>query len=345
MQTWLDWFIYHQAHVFHEQNLGASSNPLVSIIERNLKKDGFSIKEKNIPDYNLGKAIVLAIAKDLAGVLDAGDGSEDQPSKNMAALYLMAGQFIEPNLWGDKIKAIKLTEDLIETFQDAKAPEIKSSELGVLPASFTYIDLPVGKIILKDKLSLKALTVIGAINPGNEIIQCILSDGRGFSDQHIITFPLVGDFIRYSLPEPFMAKYSADELSELLDVITERVRSFTILTLLYYRVASNEETHLLPRLSEKTLRNSSIKKQKAKQKTHTLFSVHLLSPPPDRFGRNKETISAGKNWELTHKVSVHPHFRWQACGPKWSERKLLWIEKFERGPTGSRKKMNLDVMS
>lgn len=53
-------------------------------------------------------------------------------------------------------------------------------------------------------------------------------------------------------------------------------------------------------------------------------------------GPHRSNITTGtgtRNW--THQWVVRPHFRWQACGPKWSERKLILVGPYTKGPEGA----------
>jgi hypothetical protein len=51
--------------------------------------------------------------------------------------------------------------------------------------------------------------------------------------------------------------------------------------------------------------------------------------PPDGPGARDERIERGA---LEHEVHVRGHWRWQAHGPEWAERKLVWIAPHRRGP-------------
>lgn len=61
----------------------------------------------------------------------------------------------------------------------------------------------------------------------------------------------------------------------------------------------------------------------------SLFAVTRLQPSP-KLGRPASSITA--SWSLTERQQVEGHFKLQAYGPNHSQRRMIWIEKYERGP-------------
>jgi hypothetical protein len=61
----------------------------------------------------------------------------------------------------------------------------------------------------------------------------------------------------------------------------------------------------------------------------SLFAVTHLQPS-SKLGRPQSTIAA--SWSLTERQRVDGHFKLQAYGPNRSERRMIWIEAYERGP-------------
>lgn len=61
----------------------------------------------------------------------------------------------------------------------------------------------------------------------------------------------------------------------------------------------------------------------------SLFAMTRLQPSP-KLGRPPSTIAA--SWSLTERQQVDGHFKLQAYGPSRSQRRMIWIEAYERGP-------------
>ncbi len=68
------------------------------------------------------------------------------------------------------------------------------------------------------------------------------------------------------------------------------------------------------------------------RKTESLFALTRLHPAPDRLGRPEAPGAENAGWSLTERQTVAGHFKLQAYGPKWSERRMIWIGSYQRGP-------------
>lgn len=114
----------------------------------------------------------------------------------------------------------------------------------------------------------------------------------------------------------------------------EPIEFFHILMLFkiikYYH--SLKEVKTLPRYIEN--KNSSKITRKLELRNKSLFKIHVLPEPAQIHSLvtdESKSISEGNGIKLDHRVEVKGHYRWQACGKNWEERKLIFIEKFIRG--------------
>ncbi|MBP2315550.1 hypothetical protein [Azospirillum soli] len=83
---------------------------------------------------------------------------------------------------------------------------------------------------------------------------------------------------------------------------------------------------------------------RAEAKMTSLFRVADLRAPADRFGRASTRPASEASWRLGWRSTVSPHFRWQAHGPQWSLRRLMWIKAHERGPRGAPRKAEIETL-
>lgn len=63
-----------------------------------------------------------------------------------------------------------------------------------------------------------------------------------------------------------------------------------------------------------------------------LFAMTRLQPSA-KVGRPQNTIPS--SWSLSERQEVDGHFKLQAYGPQWSQRRMIWVSNYERGPTGT----------
>ncbi|RMD69974.1 MAG: hypothetical protein D6819_05495 [Gammaproteobacteria bacterium] len=123
--------------------------------------------------------------------------------------------------------------------------------------------------------------------------------------------------------------------------VRERIGHFIVLLMLYKQVAAKAESVPVPCIDRKAAAGMKPKKLRAKLKKASFFSVRDLRPPRDNFGRPR---TGGGGWKLDHAVEVRGHFRWQAHGPKMSQRKLIWIEPHMRGPKEREKRPVIEYL-
>jgi hypothetical protein len=132
-------------------------------------------------------------------------------------------------------------------------------------------------------------------------------------------------------------KIYGDPMGVEADFVRESVTEFVRLVLLYHSIAQGQELPYLP----PTRKFEKKKKVQAAQKKYSLFRIHYLDSPPDRFGRPEQSLG-GDGWRLDHRVPVRGHFRMQQHGPESKLRKLTWIGAHYRGPEDGAEKVLLD---
>lgn len=122
-----------------------------------------------------------------------------------------------------------------------------------------------------------------------------------------------------------------DEDPDFRKMVVEDVIQVVELAWLYARQREDEAPlPMLPRLGplRKERSGKQRKRQQAMLKKGSMFSVHRLDARPrDRF----PTGRAGTGFRLDDCIRVAGHWRWQAHGPKWSKRRLIFIEPHLRG--------------
>lgn len=228
-------------------------------------------------------------------------------------------------------EGMRLSEDLVRAFAGEQcSDEVAESTTPLLREKNWYLDLPQRALMISDRQQIRAIftqpsrderIVIGAVltRPGrNEIT------GRYFWQW------------RYSQEPPIGSDMETQDSAAL----RERVDDFVSLSLAYLQVAGERERAPLPRLDVERLRSLPAKKQKAKTKKGTLFSISDLRPPKDRFSK-PASADADHHWSLSHRVEVRGHFRYQPHGPGRSLRKLIWIAPHQRGCGGKKPKLNI----
>lgn len=122
---------------------------------------------------------------------------------------------------------------------------------------------------------------------------------------------------------------SQELIDSIYDPLAEQIEKIVSMAVMYYQTKKDsfkDADYIVT-----TSRNenpSKKKKEKNKEKTHSYFRVVEMKTPSDRFGFTGKT---GNSWSLDHLVSVSGHFRWQPFGPSSGQRKLIWINAYNKG--------------
>lgn len=259
--------------------------------------------------------------------------------------------------------ALQLSTELLQDFHSASAPRgVEDYRKLVRQHGTVYIDLPRDSYHMFGTVHVRAIFVMddtpaylrehpaeGPLDHARRIKVLLWMQGAGKSgeaqeydvtydldrpketvhgmvDMHIVDTLKAMDSVLGNRPDEFRLWY--DEFNDLIK-----------LSLLFFMSeserASEERADLrdLPRITPKDLAKSRrLDKQRNKLHEASLFQVVRMHPPRDRFGRkDQEGIPKG-GWELGVRTTVRGHFRWQACGARRKEHKLLYIASHERGP-------------
>jgi hypothetical protein len=224
-------------------------------------------------------------------------------------------------------RAIKLSAELARDLSQAKAPNTEDWIADAVSATW-YMDIP-HRTLLVGPHQIRAILLQGT--PGH---------GRAVAAVLILTYPgeneIAGRFAWMLLGGTDDQMYGCADISIDYGAVRESASDFVKLVLLYHRQIEQEPPIWLPTVSA-DFSKLPRKKQRARQKTRSMFAVRELRPPANRFGRT-ETVGS---WRLDHRVRVRGHFRWQPHGPKSALRRLQFIAEHYRGPDEGEEKVGI----
>jgi len=131
----------------------------------------------------------------------------------------------------------------------------------------------------------------------------------------------------WSNPE-LRLKYSADDS---IDNITFTQQLFNyVLNIIMYITAKNNDTALINSTFDiKKNRDGMLRKLK-KYKHKDITNKHYIYLPKQYTGAASQGLGLGTR-TLGSTVFVSGHWRWQACGEKWREHRLVFIEPYQKG--------------
>ncbi|MFX1689720.1 hypothetical protein PWR05_35205 [Paraburkholderia sp. A2RI-6] len=122
-----------------------------------------------------------------------------------------------------------------------------------------------------------------------------------------------------SLQPPFAGR-------ALQDRVLARAGTFLRLVLCYYHIGPANVREPVEATPSHRLKGGKPGKGKS------LFALTRLRAS-EHVGRSLTGLAS--SWSLSERQEVAGHFRLQACGPQRSERRMIWIAGYERGPAGS----------
>lgn len=309
MLTWLDvWVINHHASYEklrpHEYPHMASYNNPVDCIRAMLAHS--RTQNANFTITNLRKYV---------------ENNRNDARARRHGVQMMMGLVID-KIINNQALSIQPTVDLIHDFKDAKAPQTREWTKLFDSYSAIYIDFPPQSLMLDNGYHIRAIMLTQDDDRTTAIV-CIPSrDINDLGSEIELVFDLYNTsnlIVRSDVPVSLGVESPA---------FIHNIRNLIILTLLYYQVQSNHQT--LPRIKDSDY--ASIRaphKRRNKLRHMTLFSITRLHSPTDRFGRKS---SGSTTYKLTHSVEVKGHFRFQPYGPSGSQRKLIWISSYSKGP-------------
>lgn len=299
MATWIDWYI-----------AGAAGN--LPGIDDDLQ--AMKVLAVSGAQYGSGhqKALMAALLPWLF--------TEDEARK--AAGVLGEGKDVAQRIWRPPL-AYQVSQDLLGRLVGKAAPET-TDHLAVMREHNLYLDLPGRGMPITDEQSIRAVFVQPTRRENSWMVVAMLTNGR--NNAMTGRYGWVTDGIS-GLVSPGTSVGSSIEDALPPESVATSVMEMVKLVLLYAMSHQEESPEYLPRTTPSELLKLKPKKKKAKQKTHTLFSVRRLYPrkrdslPPSREGK----------WTLNHVVEVEGHFKWQAYGKGLKKRKLIYIDPYERG--------------
>lgn len=124
-----------------------------------------------------------------------------------------------------------------------------------------------------------------------------------------------GAWVDRSLQPPFVDAC-------IQELVLERAGAFLRLVMCYYFFGPDDVREAIPATPTERLKKGK------PGKGNSLFAMTRLHAS-DTLGRPKSSSSSG--WSLSERQEVSGHFKLQACGPQWSQRRMIWVATYERG--------------
>jgi hypothetical protein len=252
---------------------------------------------------------------------------------------------------------LQIAPDLAEDFHGAHAPETEMWREVFDRHSVVYLDFPPGTYTWDDQYEVRAVFATNDIMSERDLRFVWMKHGEPMLSPH---YPKLNVMVvlmekgKLSLDNVFQFGFAENEPwsfyggleqwnaraiaakgqdpVEAYSGTMQHVVDLIKLSILYQQTKESP-TVFLPQVDiqqVEALRNP--KKQKTRLRENSLFKVARLSSPKGRFGRTNQEAKPHEGYQLGHRVAVRGHFRMQAHGPGWSERRLRWIDAFEKGP-------------
>jgi len=259
----------------------------------------------------------------------------------------MMGQPIFKQQSNIKPLCIQLTSELATDFQGAIAPETNDFMEIVHDRGVVYIDIPPGVYNWFGNTSVRAIFITSERLYDSNNIMVVLSQGDRVSLENQFEFA-------YTIEDPEgtvagnIDMKTTDGVMRMMHLLGEdregefrswheQISDLVKLAILYWFSETTRSGGMrfqeIPHIPEKDLLKTSRRdKQRSKLHNASLFKIVKLTSPKDRFGRTDQELKPRDGWTLGVRTTVRGHFRWQACGSKWSEHKLIYIASHERGP-------------
>lgn len=248
--------------------------------------------------------------------------------------------------------AFRLSQELIQDFTEAEPPEV-NDWYQTLQNRVTYFEFPHGSILLADNIELRTIF----------IVPDLIAEKMHLSVLAIATMvgnnrPIGNTWWPMDLGRKPLSDF--DNTMQLgvngsgyealnYNYVRAKVENLIVLSSLYYRTVEVPSLVRLPAIPRSFVTKGfkGPRKYSKKRSELSMFSVVILSPPKDRFGKapgsSRDTNES--SWHLEHRVTVRGHFRWQSWGPNHGLRRLQWIDSHERGPLDAPAKHKLHVLT
>ena len=213
---------------------------------------------------------------------------------------------------------LKVHEGLVRGFLRSRVPKTDDF-LNLIDKHNCYFDFPGRTLSITDQAFVRAVFTQPSALEGDPQICVVITNGRSNMVQGICAWWLLsGDFVKWAAPD----------VSE--EALREPIERLLKLIALYFQ----ERKADMPLMQKRVWRpGQTRKKQRAAAKKGTIFSILDMRP------RKSDTWAGtrrGEGSKPAHETVVSGHFRWQAHGPEWKLRKLIFVDSHVRG-TGDRK--------
>lgn len=328
MPTWIDWYTSGAAESLRR---GVKTLDVLAAAENvSLPKDDWS-------------AMRLMATAALDAVNDAIAQGRKCPEHSVFLASLMPF-FATGEELRHEPAAFALTPEIVEVLAGAVGKQgVRDAAAGVLSKQgLVYLDLPHRSLMIGPQVQVRALLVSEGRDERPERITTILAKpgsnagtrmawhwGRNERDV------LEPDYHEHGIGAALA------EVGVAIRDVQERVEEFLALVLAYISTQDADETsrQTLPYIAPNDPRRRGRKASQVAKK-FSLFRIRRLRAPADRFGRAMNGAT-GRTWQLDQRVTVIGHFKMQVCGPQRSQRRLTWIDAYERGPIMGRRRPEL----
>jgi len=315
MITWLDWYVSGAMERFGEENILPGGSPTTDADAMHYiclshmtmfarRKD--SLSKEEAAEFSFFSSLMSFCNPGLPSGLPA----MNPVFKKSAILF--------------KGRGLALDRKTVMTFAGANVP--KSEWLKEALDCCWYLDIPHGAMMLDADRQVRA--IFTQPNPNVKTISfvCVVTAKNDNKP--------IGKFSWMLGAEDGV--YGPSGIADK-DFINKSITDFTALSMLYFRtnIDSCKRMETLPQV-ERHHASLPRKKQKAAQKKKSLFTIVKLVSPVNSFGR--DLTGTGASWNLKDRITVRGHFKMQPYGAGRNKRRLIWVDEYEKGPSGGRVK-------
>ena len=330
--TWLDWYISGAREKLAQQLPGRAEKSLTSITSRSVATDreamflmSLAAMESYLKSIDCRIHEVPVSDSGIAAYTFHGALVAITCPKPAEFCEILSGAYLPPP------SAIKLSGDLARDLSRAKAPRTEDWLPEAMRATW-YFDVP-HRALLVGPHQVRAIMLQPTPKQVPAVAGILILTQPGDNE-------IAGRFVWMLAGGTDDQLYGCADTDIDYDAVREAASDFVKLVLLYHKQIEKEPPFWLPKVRS-GFTGLSRKKQKARQKTHSMFSVRELRSPVDRFGR---TGTGQGGWRLEHRSKVREHFRWQPHGPKSALRRLQFIAEHYRGPEEGEKRVLMDKL-
>lgn len=241
----------------------------------------------------------------------------------------------EGSIFCHPVVAVRPTAELVENFADARPPD--GSEQMVdeqLRVAACYLDLPHLALMVGQNQEIRAIFASPFINDNGDIVITAVTTRLG--TDHIMA--------RLSWVMGTVGCVGVNLGVDTTHLKTS-VEALLRLVVLFNAIAADKQQPAAPsnRRGRGNARDRVAVPRREVPPPFSLFRLRHLTPPADRFGRPRDTVTKG-GWKLQYRVAVKGFFRTQWHGPKHALRKMVWVDAYGRGPLDAPVRQEMTVL-